>query len=68
MIIFRKRYSNQSSVIKAEDLWYGDQVCGIDLEIYKGEILGLAGLEGQGQNELVRILAGAIKPDKGQIS
>lgn len=63
----KKDTASNQVLLKAEDLWYGNQICGIDLEIYKGEILGLAGLEGQGQNELVRILAGAIKPDKGQI-
>ena len=30
----------------------------IDFELYKGEILGVAGLDGQGQSEFVRILAG----------
>lgn len=30
----------------------------VDFELHKGEILGVAGLDGQGQSEFVRILAG----------
>lgn len=58
---------NHQVILKAEDLWYGDRVCGVNLEIHQGEILGLAGLEGQGQNELVRTIVGILKPEKGHI-
>lgn len=39
----------------------------IDLEIHAGEILGLAGVEGNGQLELVETLWGLRKPLKGRI-
>ena len=34
-----------------------------DFELYRGEIVGVAGLDGQGQSEFVRILAGIDAPD-----
>ncbi|MEQ8897292.1 MAG: sugar ABC transporter ATP-binding protein [Roseovarius sp.] len=47
-------------------------LCGTDLrdvtfELRPGEVLGVAGLEGQGQHELFRLLAGLAKPNGGQI-
>lgn len=34
----------------------------VSLALHRGEILGIAGLEGQGQREIVRALAGVIRP------
>ncbi len=39
-----------------------------DFELYRGEIIGVAGLDGQGQNEFVRHLAGVQRPPAGEIS
>lgn len=39
----------------------------VSLELHQGEIVGVAALEGQGQRELFRTLAGLMKPDSGQI-
>lgn len=36
---------------------------GINLAIHKGEILGIAGIEGNGQSELIKALSGEITPD-----
>jgi simple sugar transport system ATP-binding protein len=38
-----------------------------DLDIYDGEILGIAGLLGSGRTELVRLLYGADRPDSGHL-
>ena len=38
-----------------------------DLDIYEGEVVGLAGLLGSGRTELVRLLYGADKADSGTI-
>ncbi len=40
---------------------------GIDLEIHSGEILGLAGVSGNGQRELAQCLAGLRKVTAGQV-
>jgi len=40
---------------------------GIDLEIHSGEILGLAGVSGNGQRELAQCLAGMRKATAGRI-
>jgi simple sugar transport system ATP-binding protein len=39
---------------------------GIDLEIRKGEILGIAGVDGNGQSELIECLTGMRRAAKGQ--
>jgi simple sugar transport system ATP-binding protein len=38
-----------------------------DLELYPGEVLGLAGLLGSGRTELARLLFGADKADQGEV-
>ncbi|WP_418001353.1 sugar ABC transporter ATP-binding protein [Microbacterium psychrotolerans] len=38
-----------------------------DLDIYEGEVVGLAGLLGSGRTELVRLLYGADKADSGAV-
>jgi ABC-type sugar transport system ATPase subunit len=42
-------------------------VAGIDLVLHRGEILGVAGLEGQGQDELLACLAGDRQPARGEL-
>lgn len=40
---------------------------GIDLDLHAGEILGIAGVQGNGQRELAEILAGLRRPDAGKL-
>ncbi|CAI3955156.1 ABC-type guanosine uptake system NupNOPQ [Commensalibacter communis] len=39
----------------------------IDLDVYPGEILGIAGVVGNGQRELSQIITGMTKPSSGKI-
>ena len=41
---------------------------GLNLKVRKGEIVGLAGVDGNGQTELVEILTGLKKAESGQIT
>ncbi|ADG75923.1 ABC transporter related protein [Cellulomonas flavigena DSM 20109] len=38
-----------------------------DVNLYAGEILGVAGLLGSGRTEMARLLAGADRPDTGEV-
>ena len=38
-----------------------------DLEVYEGEVVGLAGLLGSGRTELARLLFGADRADRGEL-
>lgn len=40
---------------------------GASLELHAGEIVGVAGVEGNGQRELVAVLAGDVTPDEGEV-
>jgi simple sugar transport system ATP-binding protein len=40
---------------------------GVDLDLRAGEIVGIAGVAGNGQNELVRVLAGLVPPSEGTV-
>jgi simple sugar transport system ATP-binding protein len=40
---------------------------GLSFDLHKGEILGIAGVEGNGQSELVEVLAGTRRSTGGQI-
>jgi general nucleoside transport system ATP-binding protein len=39
----------------------------IELEIRRGEILGIAGVDGNGQRELIAVLSGLLAPTRGEI-
>ncbi len=44
-------------------IWAGAKP--VDVAVHKGEILGLAGLDGQGQSEFARVLAGVMRAHQG---
>ncbi|MDP3967839.1 MAG: sugar ABC transporter ATP-binding protein [Nocardioides sp.] len=45
----------------------GQSIKDVNFTLQQGELLGVAALEGQGQGETFRILAGALKPAGGQV-
>jgi len=49
------------------DLYSGGKVNGISFELRAGEILGIAALEGQGQDRLFELLSGDRSPDRGEV-
>jgi simple sugar transport system ATP-binding protein len=69
---------NKAPVEKGEtalgvlDLWaYGDMgvwaLKGISFDVHKGEILGIAGVAGNGQRELAEVLTGLRRASKGKV-
>ena len=60
-------------VLRIEDLWVKDnrkidKVKGLNLSIRKGEILGIAGVDGNGQSELIDAIYGMRKIEKGRVT
>lgn len=45
----------------------GSRLRGVDLDVAPGEVLGVAGVEGNGQRELALILAGRLAPTEGTV-
>jgi len=59
-------------VLEVVNLWVKDDrgldaVRGVSLDLYEGEILGIAGVQGNGQKELVEAIAGIRPIIKGRI-
>ena len=59
-------------VLRIEDLVVKDnrgipQVEGLSLEVKRGEILGLAGVDGNGQSELIEAITGLRKIESGKV-
>lgn len=60
------------TVLSVEDLSvhgrHGLAVDGVSFDVKAGEIVGIAGIEGNGQTELVEALAGLVKSKSGRIA
>jgi ABC-2 type transport system ATP-binding protein len=60
------------SLVQAENLhkYFGEvkAVDGVDLNIKSGEIYGLVGSDGAGKTTTMRLLVGALLPDKGEVT
>ena len=61
-----------NTVLEANHLWYFDsngipKIKDLSLSVKEGEILGIGGVEGNGQSELIHILIGILKAKKGRI-
>ncbi len=53
--------------LKLADKRGGLRLRGLSLDVHGGEIVGLAGVAGNGQSELVSVLTGTSVPDSGEI-
>ena len=59
--------------IKVDDLYVADNrglpaVRGVSLEVRRGEVLGIAAIEGNGQSELLEAITGLRKINRGKVS
>ncbi len=61
--------SHPAVVIRGLRKRYGriEALGGLDLEIPKGEIFGLIGPDGAGKSSLLKIIAGVLSHDEGQV-
>jgi phospholipid/cholesterol/gamma-HCH transport system ATP-binding protein len=59
-------------VISMQDLYksFGNNhvLCGINLEVYKGENVVVLGRSGTGKSVLIKIIVGLLKPGKGRVN
>ena len=62
-----RRRENQEIVLRVSKLNYGSCIRDVSFELRRGEILGIGGLAGQGQHELMLALAGNYAAVSGDI-
>ena len=64
---------SDEKVLEASDVWfkYPDSnsfvLRGVDVDVYRGEIVWLRGGSGKGKSTLLKILAGILKPSRGYV-
>lgn len=56
------------AALEVRDLCYGHMLKAVSFSLRAGEILGVAALEGQGQQELFDCIAGVTRSDRGDIA
>ncbi len=68
----RAQRQRGNASLDVTDLWVEndngvDVVCGLNLTVHDGEIVGIAGVSGNGQKQLVEVLAGQREPLRGSV-
>jgi ABC-type uncharacterized transport system ATPase subunit len=61
------RKSSGAPILEVENLVVGHAVDGVSFSVAPGEIFGIAGVEGNGQHELIEAIAGYAKVTSGSI-
>lgn len=69
----KKQSKIGNTVLKVEDLWTSGEkeiskIRGVSLEVKAGEIVGIAGIDGNGQSEFIEAIAGLRKVEKGKVT
>jgi general nucleoside transport system ATP-binding protein len=73
LVVDRGESNPADVVLSVTDLWARDDrrqeaVRGVSFDIRAGEIVGIAGVAGNGQDELVEVLTGLRKPTRGGVT
>lgn len=69
----KKEIERGGVVLNIEDLWVKDKrgvdaLKGLNLKLHAGEILGIAGVDGNGQTELIDAITGMTKANRGIVN
>lgn len=69
----RKDVCNKENLLNVKDIEYTDffgvkRLNGVSFNLSKGEIVGIAGVEGNGQSELIDVIMGTLKAEGGKIT
>jgi ABC-type sugar transport system ATPase subunit len=62
-----KNYDQTSALLETRNLQLKNSFEGVNIKLFKGQVIGLAGLDGSGKHELLEALSGLTKPDSGEI-
>lgn len=60
-------YICEENMLEFRDVCYKDKLKNVSFTMKKGEILGIAGIDNNGQKEITELAAGVIKPTSGKI-
>jgi ribose transport system ATP-binding protein len=63
----RPETAHEIPALEVKDLSYGHALHGVSFRVNRGEVLGVAALEGQGQEELFDCIAGVRRADAGEV-
>jgi ribose transport system ATP-binding protein len=63
----RPETAHEAPALEVKDLSYGHALKGVSFRVERGEVLGVAALEGQGQEELFDCIAGVRRADAGEV-
>ncbi len=63
----RPETAHDVPALEVKDLSYGHALHGVSFQVNRGEVLGVAALEGQGQEELFDCIAGVRRADAGEV-
>ena len=69
---YEKKVVSYDPVVELKQVDYSKEnkhngLNGVSLAVNKGEILGIAGVDGNGQTQLAQVIAGVIAPDAGTV-
>ena len=69
---YEKKDAAADSVLRLENVSYHSQskhngLCGVSLSVDRGEIVGIAGVDGNGQTQLAQIVTGVLAPEEGAV-
>lgn len=70
--IERTQAKTGDTILDVKDIWTSGEkeiskIRGVSLDVKAGEIVGIAGIDGNGQSELIEAITGLRKVEKGQV-